>query len=49
MFFKKHIIQNYLLIAITLKVFLCQKLSHELLESWGEKTISETTPHYSEI
>jgi hypothetical protein len=49
MFFKKHIIQNYLLIAITLKVFLCQKLSHELLESWGEKTISETTSHYSEI
>jgi len=49
MFFKKHIIQNYLLIAITLKVFLCQRLSHELLESWGEKTLSETTPHYSEI
>jgi hypothetical protein len=49
MFFEKHIIQNYLLISIILKVFLCQRLSGELLESWGEKTISDATPHYSQI
>ena len=49
MFFKKHIIQNYLLIAITLKVFLCQKLSNEFLETWGEKPINEKTKDFSDV
>ena len=49
MFFEKHIIQNYLLISIILNIIICQKLSNEFLESWGEKTISEETQDFPEI
>ena len=49
MFLKNHIITNYLLISIILNIILCQKLSNELLETWGEKIISEDTQHFSEI
>ena len=49
MFFQKHIIQNYLLITIILNIIICQRLSNEFLETWGEKTISMKTPNFSEI
>ena len=49
MFFKNHIIHNYILIAIILNIILCQRLPNEYLETWGEKTISEKTPNYSKI
>ena len=49
MFSKKHIVKNYLLIVIIFNIITCQKLSNELLESWGEKTICEKTQHFSEI
>ena len=42
-------IKNCLLISIILNIIICQKLSNELLESWGEKTISEETQDFSEI
>ena len=49
MFFKNHIIHNYILIVIILNIILCQRLPNEYLETWGEKTISEKTPNFSKI
>ena len=49
MFFKNHIIKNYILIAIILNIILCQRLPNEYLETWGEKPISEKIPNYSKI
>ena len=49
MFFKKGMFINYLIISIILNIIICQKLSYELLESWGEKTISEETQDFSDI
>ena len=49
MFFKKGMFKNYLLISIILNIIICQKLTNEFLESWGEKTISEETQDFSEI
>ena len=49
MFFKKKFIQNCLLIIILLNIIICQKLSNEFLETWGEKTINKKTPNFSEI
>ena len=49
MFFKKGIIKDYLLLSIILNIIICQKLSYEFLESWGEKIISEETQDFSEI
>ena len=49
MFFKNHMIRNYILIVIILNIILCQRLPNEYLETWGEKTISEKTPNFSKI
>ena len=49
MFFKKYNFKNFIIIPIIIKIILCQKLSKELLETWGEKTISERTKYYTEI
>ena len=49
MFFKKGMFKNYLIISIILNIIICQKLSYEFLESWGEKTISEETQDFPEI
>ena len=44
MFFKK-----FLLISIIINISLCERLSNEFLEGWGEKVISEDTQDYSKI
>ena len=44
MFFKK-----FLLISIIINISLCERLSNEYLEGWGEKVISEDTQDYSKI
>jgi hypothetical protein len=49
MFYKKHIVNNYILIAIIFNIITCQKLSNDLLETWGEKTICEKTQYFSDI
>ena len=49
MFLKKQIIINYLLISIILNIIICQKLSNEHLETWGEKTITENAKNFPEI
>ena len=49
MFYKKHIAKNYILIAIIFNIITCQKLSNDLLETWGEKTICEKTQYFSDI
>ena len=49
MFYKKHIVNNYILIAIIFNIIICQKLSNDLLETWGEKTICEKTQYFSDI
>ena len=49
MFYKKHIANNYILIAIIFNIITCQKLSNDLLETWGEKTICEKTQYFSDI
>ena len=45
----KNIITNYLLISIILNIIICQKLSNEHLETWGEKEINENTQNFPEI
>ena len=49
MFYKKHIVNNYILISIIFNIITCQKLSNDLLETWGEKTICEKTQYFSDI
>ena len=49
MFYKKHIVNNYILIAIIFNIITWQKLSNDLLETWGEKTICEKTQYFSDI
>ena len=44
MFFKK-----FLLISIIINISLCERLSNEFLEGWGEKVISEDTQDYPKI
>ena len=49
MSFSKNIFINYLLISIIINLIICQKLSNEYLESWGEKTISQNNKQLSEL
>ena len=44
MFFKQ-----FLLISIIINISLCERLSNEYLEGWGEKVINEDTQDYSKI
>ena len=48
MFFKNNI-QKILLITLIINISLCERLSNQFLEGWGEKVISEDTPDYSKI
>ena len=41
--------QKFLLISIIINISLCERLSNEYLEGWGEKVISEDTQDYSKI
>ena len=49
MSFSKNIFINYLIISIIINLIICQKLSNEYLESWGEKTISQNNKQLSEL
>ena len=49
MFFKKQNFKNILLISIIFNIIKCQKLSNELLETWGEKPINEKTKDFSDV
>ena len=44
MFFKQ-----FLLISIIINISLCERLSNEYLEGWGEKVINEDTQDYSKL
>ena len=48
MFFKKQTLK-FLLISIILNIIICQKLSNELLETWGEKSINEKSKDFSDV
>ena len=43
------IFKQFLLISIIINISLCERLSNEYLEGWGEKVISEDTQDYSKI
>ena len=49
MFFKKNNIQKIIIITLIINISLCERLSNEFLEGWGEKVIDEDTPDYSKI
>ena len=49
MFLKMNIFIIFLLISIIINLIICQKLSNEYLENWGEKTISENNQPFSEL
>ena len=48
MFFKNNI-KNILLISLIINISLCERLSNEFLEGWGEKVISEDNKDYLKI
>ena len=49
MFFKNNIIKIFLLISFIINISLCERVSNEYLEGWGEKVISEDNKDYSKI
>ena len=46
---KMNVFINFLLKSIIINLIICQKLSAEYLENWGEKTISENNQQFSEL
>ena len=48
MFFKNNI-KKILLISLIINISLCERLSNEFLEGWGEKVISEDNKDYLKI
>ena len=49
MFFKNNNIKIFLLISFIINISLCERVSNEYLEGWGEKVINEDNKDFSKI